>query len=426
MLNIASNFNKIDSVGKIQRFQMAFIYILFFYTFCYSFVVRLLLGNLLNFNLIYSTIPVILMVGYYIFYNDRVNYIVLYFIVFILFINIISITFYNLPLSGFYRFLITVWSPLLLIGIKLERPKYIFTKFLKIYNWLIIANVLFGLIDYVLGKKLQFILQDWLYFSSFASSIHADLYNGIYRLFSLLGHPLTNMLLLIIFISSNLIFKQYFKERVPIPMPVIYLITFIGAFLCNSKFGLAILLLLFLLTILLGKNKGRNLIYVLTCIFIVFSFQSLRENVLNRFLQSIEGGDVSNGRFSAIEALMATEARPLLFVGKGINYSDTLLQSVSNLDNIEIPMIMFMFDYGIFITVLIYSVMYIIPTIIMLKNRHWYLWTVFTLIFTFANSFNGMATSAGIVQIFTFITMLFLNLSKSIKLETQKNYSNDN
>ncbi|MEE3953517.1 hypothetical protein [Peribacillus frigoritolerans] len=425
MLNIASNLNKIDSVDKIHKLQMAFIYILFFYTFCYSFIVRLLLGNILNFNLIYSTIPVILMVGYYIFYNNRVNYIVLYFILFILFINIISIIFYNLPLSGFFRFLITVLSPLLLIGIKLERPKYIFTKFLKIYNWLIIANVLFGLIDYALGKRLQFLLQDWLYFSSFASSIQADLYNGIFRLFSLLGHPLTNMLLLIIFISSNLIYKQYFKEKIPIPMPAIYLITIMGAFLCNSKFGIAILLLLFILTVLLGKNKWRNLIYVLACILIVFSSESLRDNVLNRFLQSLEGGDVSNGRFSAIEALIAAGTRPLLFVGKGINYSDTLLQSVSNLDNIEIPMIMFMFDYGIFTTILIYCVMYVIPTIVMIKNRHWYLWIVFSLIFTFANSYNGMATSAGIVQILTFMTMLFLNLSKSFKLEALKNYSKD-
>ncbi|WP_375089631.1 hypothetical protein [Peribacillus sp. RS7] len=131
---------------------------------------------------------------------------------------------------------------------------------------------------------------------------------------------------------------------------------------------------------------------------------------------AFEEGDVSNGRFSAIGSLIQNDVSlPFFFLGKGIGASDYLLQSISDLDNIEVPAVMYMYDYGIFITILIYIILYLIPVVIFIKNKHWYMLFLYTMIFLFANSYNGLATSMGIVQILTFFSMFLINLSKDLR-----------
>ncbi|MFP3489727.1 hypothetical protein R0K20_19205, partial [Staphylococcus sp. SIMBA_130] len=83
-----------------------------------------------------------------------------------------------------------------------------------------------------------------LSFTHYSNSIGNDVKSEVYRLFSLLGHPLTNMLLLVIFISMNLAYNHYFKEKANLPNYLVIIITIIGTFLCNSKFGILIISIL--------------------------------------------------------------------------------------------------------------------------------------------------------------------------------------
>lgn len=410
--------NKITSNDKTINFQDKFIYIMIFYTFVYSNIVRLMVGNLLHLNLLYSILPSLLIITYYIFFYRRVNYLVLYFVMFILLLNLISIINFHIQFSTTYRFISGILIPLLLIGIQLEKVKLVIKNFIKIYNWLIIVNVIFGFIDYLSGKKLQFILANLLYPTHYYNSVQNDVKSGIFRMFSLLGHPLTNTLLVIIFISINLAYYHYYKKKAHISLYVVYLVTIVGALLCNSKLGLGIIGAILLSTVVIGKKKGRNLFFIAVSSIGALSIESIRENVVKRFLIASERGDLTNGRLSALDALSGNHSLlPNNFIGKGIGSSDTLLQSVSSLNNIEIPFIMYMYDYGIFSTILIYVILYLLPVFILIRNKHFYLFFLFTMIFLFANSYNGLATSIGIVQIVTFITMLLINLSNSLKLK---------
>ncbi|WP_249599572.1 hypothetical protein [Peribacillus frigoritolerans] len=292
--------------------------------------------------------------------------------------------------------------------------KEIIKRFLSFYNILIILNVIYGVIDLLSKKKLQMILGNWLSNTNYSLSIQWDIQSQVYRLFSILGHPLTNMFLIIIFISLNLAYNHYYKEKINIPIYIVYITTIIGTLVCNSKFGIVIICATFLSTILIGKKRWKNLIILIIFIFTILSFQTLKQNVIHRFLLASESGDLTNGRLTAFEFLLNSNVPlPNIFIGKGMGTSDLLLQSVSSLNNIEMPFIMYLYDYGVFNTVLIYIILYLFPIFVFIKNKHFYLCYLFTLIFVFANSYNGMAVSIGITQMLTFISMLLINMSNT-------------
>ncbi|QTL50589.1 hypothetical protein [Priestia aryabhattai] len=273
--------------------------------------------------------------------------------------------------------------------------------------------------DFISGKKLQMILANLLYNTNYYTSINWDIQSQVYRLFSILGHPLTNMFLLVIFIGINLAYNHYYKEKASVPMYIVYGITILGTLVCNSKFGIIIVCATLLSIIMVGSNKGRNLVLLLIISISVLSIGPIKQNVVQRFLMASESGDLSNGRLSALDYLSDSNVPlPHIFTGEGMGASDSLLQSVSDLNNIEMPSVMYMYDYGIVVTILIYIIFYLFPISIFIKNKHFYLCYLYTLIFVFANSYNGMAVSIGITQILTFVAMLLINMSNNLKKQS--------
>lgn len=404
---------------RYLRLQNGFIYILIIYTFLYSNVVRSMLTNLLHVNLLYSFLPTLLIVGYYLFFFKKASKFVIYIFLFIFLLSMISVFYYHIEISRFYRFLYSILIPLLLVGIHLERTKYTIKKFLFLYNIVIIINVIYGVMDFISGKKLQMILANLLYNTNYYTSINWDIQSQVYRLFSILGHPLTNMFLLVIFIGINLAYNHYYKEKASVPMYIVYGITILGTLVCNSKFGIIIVCATLLSIIMVGSNKGRNLVLLLIISISVLSIGPIKQNVVQRFLMASESGDLSNGRLSALDYLSDSNVPlPHIFTGEGMGASDSLLQSVSDLNNIEMPSVMYMYDYGIVVTILIYIIFYLFPISIFIKNKHFYLCYLYTLIFVFANSYNGMAVSIGITQILTFVAMLLINMSNNLKKQS--------
>lgn len=401
---------------RYLRLQNGFIYILIIYTFLYSNVVRSMLTNLVHVNLLYSFLPTLLIIGYYLYFFKKASKFVIYIFSFIFLLNMTSVFYYHIEVSRFYRFLYSILIPLLLVGIHLEKPKYTIKKFLLLYNIVIIINVIYGVMDFISGKKLQMMLANLLYNTNYYTSINWDIQSQVYRLFSILGHPLTNMFLIVIFIGVNLAYNYYYKEKASVPMYIIYGTTILGTLVCNSKFGIIIVCATLLSIIMVGSNKGRNLVLLLITSISILSIGPIKQNVVQRFLMASESGDLSNGRLSALDYLSDSNVPlPHLFTGGGMGASDSLLQSVSDLNNIEMPFVMYMYDYGILVTILIYTIFYLFPIIIFVKNKHFYLCYIYTLIFVFANSYNGMAVSIGITQILTFVAMLLINMSNKLK-----------
>ncbi len=113
---------------RYLRLQNGFIYILIIYTFLYSNVVRSILTNLLHVNLLYSFLPTLLIAGYYLFFFKKASKFVIYIFLFIFLLSMISVFYYHIEISRFYRFLYSILIPLLLVGIHLERTKYTIKK----------------------------------------------------------------------------------------------------------------------------------------------------------------------------------------------------------------------------------------------------------------------------------------------------------
>ena len=119
----------------LTKYQNIFIYMLIFYTFIYSNVIKLILSNELNINLMYSFLPIFLITGYYLISNKIRLYVMLVSttLFLLVFINHLS---NQIEMERFIKFFVIIIVPLLLIGIKLVNEKKTIKKIISIFNWI--------------------------------------------------------------------------------------------------------------------------------------------------------------------------------------------------------------------------------------------------------------------------------------------------
>src|SRR5690606_5663057 len=126
----------------LTKYQNIFIYMLIFYTFIYSNVIKLILSNELNINLMYSFLPIFLITGYYLISNKIRLYVMLVSttLFLLVFINHLS---NQIEMERFIKFFVIIIVPLLLIGIKLVNEKKTIKKIISIFNWIVILNIIY-------------------------------------------------------------------------------------------------------------------------------------------------------------------------------------------------------------------------------------------------------------------------------------------
>lgn len=405
--------------NKATHRSETYIFIfLVIYIFAYSNLFRVLLEVNTSLPFTYSFIPWLFYFAYIYVTKKPFNLFALILSFVFLSLSIISMINYGFGAFALYRFLFNSLFPLLIIFTKLNNEKEYFIKFVKVLNIIIVINITYGIIDFVSDKSLQLFLGNLLQGSHYAQSISNDVKSGVYRLFSPFGHPLVNMGLILIFLMSNLILNHYKSIKVYFSLNTIIVLSVTGAFLCNSKFGIFILALTLCTLLFFAKKKLLNLSILAIITLFAINSSYFIDNVLKRFLIANERGDLSNGRIAALEQVFNDfSEKPSFFLGGGMGYSDNLLREVSSLNNIEVPLVIFMFDYGILISILIIAVSYIYPVLYFLKNKTFYILVLYTLIFIFFNSFNGLAANIGVFLILTFFAMLLINFSSSIRRE---------
>ncbi|MPN23788.1 hypothetical protein SDC9_171181 [bioreactor metagenome] len=76
----------------------------------------------------------------------------------------------------------------------------------------------------------------------------------------------------------------------------------------------------------------------------------------------------------------------------------------------EIPILMFLYEYGVLYTIILYLIMIIYPCYILLKNRRNLICLFVLLFFIFINSYNGIANGVGTLQLYTYMVMIFINI----------------
>lgn len=316
-----------------------------------------------------------------------------------------------------------LFLPMLLLGIKIEEDQAIISlrKFIIFFNTLIYILLILGVIDYLSNSYLQLFMAKTIFSGSeIGNLILTENRWGIYRYYSIVGHPLKNAEYFLIFLIMNNVYARYKKPL--INRYLVSFITILGLLICSSK--TALILGLVLVTFFSGiKKKKWIYLMILGFIYLAFFNSSLfQENLKIRYLEGIKSGDLSTGRNDLIQILINSGGElPKLLIGGGSGYSRLVAEQLNgNIHNFEYPVIMLAYDYGIVGMILIYFCMFVYPAYRLIREKNYYNFFLFFSLALMVNSNNGIANiGSDILSSFCFITLILINIQgKSVNKET--------
>lgn len=288
--------------------------------------------------------------------------------------------------------IVSILIPVYLMSIRLTKTEalHALQNFLSFFNLLIVVLLCFGLIDYLTNRALQLEMAGTIFKNNdLGRLIFNENLSSIYRLYSFMGHPLTNAKYFLCFFILNFIYNSQRKEM--LPSPLIIAITTIGLLLSGSKTALFLLLLL----LFVHRTKYRSLYFAGIVIFLLFLFQSslFQDNLLQRFTNGIENNDISSGRNDLITELLTSEGElPNFLFGKGENYSRIVAQSFhDDTQNFEYPLVMLAYDYGLVVVGIIYFLCFLYPAYVLLKKKEYRIFIYYIVWSVMINSYNAMA-----------------------------------
>jgi hypothetical protein len=147
-----------------------------------------------------------------------------------------------------------------------------------------------------------------------------------------------------------------------------------------------------------------------------------QENLLKRHLSILKTGDFSEGRNEIFKRIASGQVEPPnFFIGGGLSYSRQVAQeNISDINSFEYPIIMLAYDVGILGTVLIYTVIFIIPCWVFLKNRRMFLLIAFLALLLYMNGHNDIANYTDGMGQFCFIEMILINLVYRLKEDQER------
>jgi len=314
---------------------------------------------------------------------------------------------------GYSIFLICYMIPLLLLGVKISKEDLpiIFSKCLNLLNILVCTIFIIGIYDYLTKGGFQaFLMQQGFFNERYVELVSNGLTHGVFRYYSIFGHPLRTAQLFLTFFILNSIFNKYFYVKMN-PL-VISVITLVGVTLSNSKTGvlLSLILILFFST---SKSLGTKVFYwiaSLIALFFLLSSQLFSSTVLERVSKTSD--DLSGGRTELVQAIIdGTIERPKL-IGGGPGYSQVVKETTSSeATSFEYPFIMFSYDLGIGITILMYIILFIYPLMKLILHRNYYLAGLFLILTLDVNSYNGLTNTGDFMIQFGFVIFLILNVN---------------
>lgn len=319
------------------------------------------------------------------------------------------------PLQMSWTF-INIILPILILSVYMDFNETIngLGKFLQLFNVFVMVLFVMGVVDFITNGSIQLYLASTIYTSNgLGQLIRYEHYMGIYRYYSIAGHPLTNAKFFLLFLILNNIYGGYIKFL--INRYILIIISLTGILLSGSK--TALMLALIIIVFGTKPNKYKLLYYtlIISVFLILFNTSLFQNNLAKRFIEGIATGDISTGRNELLARLMNSDMAPLpkFFFGEGLDYSRYVAGLLHNyIGNFEYPIIMFAYDYGILITILIYICVFLYPATVLLKNKDYKLFFYFLVISIMMNSNNGIANVNGdTLSQFCIILLFFMNIS---------------
>ena len=148
---------------------------------------------------------------------------------------------------------------------------------------------------------------------------------------------------------------------------------------------------------------------------ITFSYTpTLEEYIRAKFRETSSWGDVTNGRMLGIREMIFFKKYPNFLIGRGIGYSNYVSKYIFGVVNFENPILMFAFDYGILVTLLLMVLIFINPVIIFIRNENFLLAISYIFLLIIPFTYNGLAETVGIFIVLTFIIYIFLSLNSYV------------
>ncbi|WML36800.1 hypothetical protein [Clostridium sp. OS1-26] len=318
------------------------------------------------------------------------------------------------------NFIVAFIIPLILVIVEVDNNtiEYAFKITIIILNLIILIITIIGILEMIFHININPIISNFMSERTREQIIESSMSTQDKRLYSFMGHPLFNTeLYLMFFILNNLYSKYIKKQQCPL---WILAVAVVGIAFTGSKTGI-ILLCVSTITLFKCSNKLKKLLTI-----ICGSFIALESGLLDTLMSRFTSGSLTTGRSEMWDEIQSLNLYPIkFFTGYGLGFTFTFNSYLTYASAAyEYPIRMFSLEIGMLTAIMIYIFLFAIPTIVLIRRKHIYIYICYLVIFLDVNTFNGLSTSGDKMLIFSFFIFLILNLSKLLKEEQLAKKSN--
>lgn len=291
-------------------------------------------------------------------------------------------------------------------------PRRVLISFVKITNIVLTIILTIGIIDYFLGGVVNTLLA--LRFSSpdWAQMIRSENLTFGFRMCTLIGSPLMNAFFALMLIVVNNLCDRYIKKRKKITY-FYDIFGLIAIIMTGSRTAFLLGALFVFLSLVSGvKSIKRIIILVVAAVVIIWFVNSnlFQSTIGIRFSKNMR----SDGRFMLLQDVLNDKYGTIKYlIGGGYNYSRKLTATrTATTQNFELPVLMFLFDYGFVATLIYYSIYLLYPCYQIIKMKKYYIAFSYLILFVLLNSSNILAQKYDFNMMIGFLLVIFVGLAK--------------
>lgn len=291
-------------------------------------------------------------------------------------------------------------------------PKRVLIGFVKIINVVLTIILTIGIVDYFLGGIVNTLLA--LKFSSpdWAQMIRSENLTFGFRMCTIIGSPLMNAFFSLVLIVVNNLYDRYIKKRKKITY-FYDIFGLIAIIMTGSRTAFLLGALFVFLSLISGiKSVKRIIVLIIAAVAIIWFINSnlFQSTIGIRFSRDMR----SDGRFTLLQDVLNDKYGTVkLLAGGGYNYSRKLTATgTATTQNFELPVLMFLFDYGIVATFIYYSIYLLYPCYQIVKKKKYYIAFSYLTLFVLLNSSNILAQKYDFNMMIGFLLVVFVGLAK--------------
>ncbi len=143
------------------------------------------------------------------------------------------------------------------------------------------------------------------------------------------------------------------------------------------------------------------------------------DGLINRFINSINSGDITSGRLNQFTRLFTSGNFKLYF------FKTQDLSVYSNVralqTALEFPVLRWAFVFGIFMSIILFMSIFVFPMLLLIKRKHYEVLISFILISAPVNGYSGISDVGNKAMYFYIVVFLIISYSNIIMFEKNNN-----